>query len=1590
MAPMKDSLRALQRQFSATLPDRISKLRSQYQELSGPDWQPAKAETLHLQLHSLTGSAGTFGLQSLSIIAREVDDKLRAIITAARPPDKVSWQAIGTGLARIEELVRSRLDSEGATLVPPNARPRAHGAPVVYLVEDDVEQAGQLCQILSEEGYRVEVFTALNDFRAACNQKPLPDAVVLDMIFPEGDTAGVTLLRELKTEQENFPPVVFVSVRDDLDARLGALRAGASRYLLKPVAPVALIELLDDLTGRMPRDPYRILLVDDDPVLLEAEASVLRAAGMNVHALSNPRDTLDALNTFNPDVVVLDVYMPDVSGPELAAVIREQEDHLSLPILFLSAETNMGEQLRALNLGGDDFLVKPARAEYLVSAVTARARRSRQNDEVQRRLRTNLYEREREHLTLGYHALVSVTDTKGEIIEVNDRFCEISGYSRDELIGQNHRIVKSGMHPPTFYSDIWRTISKGDVWQGEVCNRRKDGSLYWVSTTITPFLDGSGNPYQYVSIRTDITEVKAREEAQSQENAAREVIGHASANLLSANSSELDTVIEKVLEQAGEHLGTDRAYVFLRSDDGQSMTNSHEWCAAGIAPQKEELQNLPLTLAPWWWEQILKEEPVLVNDVAALPPEAGAERELFESLNIRALCGFPIKRGTHQPLGFLGFDQVDSARDWNNAATELFSLLAGIIGSALERARSEENEQVAKERLRRGQLFANIGTWEWNIVTGDLFWTERIAPLFGYPEGDLETSYENFLGAIHPDDRQTVTDAVNACIEDDTPYQIEHRVVWPDGTVRWLAERGAVVRDPEGSPLRMLGVVQDISDRKCAEIEVFRRQKALEEAQALASLGNWSAEIDTGGLSWSDEIYRIFGYEPGEIEPSVEAFHAAVHPDDRAKVHESERRAEQTGHHDVIHRIIRPDGQIRHVHELARTEFDGKGKLVRLAGTVQDITERVEAENQLRETEQRFAFAVEGAGDGVWDWHVPSGRMALTGNYEPMLGFEHGELTPTIDTWIRMVHPDDLEDVRKQLSDYMEGRSEEYSVELRLRCKNGQYKWVLCRATIVESNEGGEPVRLIGIHSDIDQRKASEQTLEVFKHVVNSVLDGVLVIDTEGRIQLASPAASRIFGYSQQDLKDKNVSLLMPEPMRSEHDSYIRHYLDTSETKILNRQVEVRGKRHDGDEFPMEVAVSEIFVGQSRFFVGLMRDITDRKRTESELISAREEADRANRAKSDFLSSMSHELRTPMNAILGFGQLMEYDSELPEEHQDSVKEILKAGEHLLTLINEVLDLAKIESGNIDLSLEPVELLPVIEECQSLVSSLSQKRQIKIDTEAVRPFSVRADRTRLKQVLLNLLSNAIKYNKCGGKVWLETVPGRDDRLQLRVTDTGPGISEAKLLELFQPFNRLGADASEIEGTGIGLTITQRIMEMMGGSVGVNSEPGVGSTFWLDLPLEGDTDGSAGELIDSSGVGEWNTQTGEQQIRTILYVEDNPANLKLVSQILSRVSHLRLLTAHTGGLGLELAQTRHPDLILLDINLPGMDGYQVLEALRADDNLRTTPVVAITANAMPRDIRRGQAAGFSDYLTKPLNIKEFLDTIIPLLESTKGEI
>jgi len=391
----------------------------------------------------------------------------------------------------------------------------------------------------------------------------------------------------------------------------------------------------------------------------------------------------------------------------------------------------------------------------------------------------------------------------------------------------------------------------------------------------------------------------------------------------------------------------------------------------------------------------------------------------------------------------------------------------------------------------------------------------------------------------------------------------------------------------------------------------------------------------------------------------------------------------------------------------------------------------------------------------------------------------------------------------------------------------------------------------------------------------------------------------------------------------------------------------------------------------------------------AELANANEEAKSANQAKSAFLSSMSHELRTPLNAILGFAQILTSDT-LPstlEQKKEFANHILKSGRHLLTLINEILDLAKVESGTITLSMEPVALADILLEVRTMIEPIAATRKVRALFPAVDGAVVMADRTRLKQVLLNLLSNAVKYNREEGAVVVSCEQSGPERLRLSVQDTGHGLNPEQLANLFQPFNRLGQEAGAQEGTGIGLVVTKRLVELMGGEIGVTSSPGVGSVFSIELastsPLASALPerGPEAEAAPSAAPDE-----GEPHL--VLYVEDNPANLRLVEEIVAFRRDLRLLSAPDGHLGLELAKAHRPDAILMDLNLPGMSGFEVLRQLRADPETTWIPVIALTANAMPRDIERGMAAGFHRYLTKPIDIDKFTEAINSTLAQQPG--
>ena len=1256
------ALTRLRGDFIANLPARLDTIERLLVQLAHGDLRAG--ELLHRAAHNLVGAAGVHRLPDLAAAARKLES-LAATLPLEGHVDESKLLALRMSLDKLVETTDRPVDD----LIP---LPPVQASMRIWVVDDDADQAAWLRSMLEEAGYQVETFDQLDACRAACGHGDKPSAIIMDMMFPEGRDAGVDFIREIRAQCFDDVPVVFLSGRDDIEAKLAAYRAGAARYLTKPVQNSALLRVLAGLDTLVPDRPARVLVVDDEPDQLAACALMLRQAGMDVRESANPLEVPDLLEGFAAEALVLDISMPQCTGPELAAILHGDGRRDPPPILYLSEAADDSRQITAFDQGGQHVLTKPVDPRQLVTAVNLLAQRHRRMQEQLETLRTSLYERERQQHALDAHAIVSITDSQGNILYANDKFCEASGYSRQELLGQNHRMIKSGVHPPEFYAGMWRTITRGVIWHGEVCNRRKDGGLQWVETSIVPFLGAGGKPYQYISIRTDITRVKE-----------------------------------------------------------------------------------------------------------------------------------------------------------------------------------------AEQRLAYSQAYANIGTWDWNIQTGELFWSDRIAPLFGHSEGLLETRYENFIASVHPDDREKVIQAVQACVEQGAEYHIEHRCVWPDGSVHWLLERGDVMRDAAGKALHMLGVVQDINERKRAEAALEDSRSRLEEAQHLARLGNWSVDLATGKITWSKEVYGLFGRHPDHYAPTLERYYSElIHPDDVADVQAAQQRTIENGaSQSVDHRIRWPDGATRWVHLEGYTEQDALGHPRLLVGTVQDITERKMTLLALEESRARLEEAQTLAKLGHWTADFSNGELQWSDEVFRIFGHEPASFTPSIEAFHRAVHPDDLEQINES------------------------------------------------------QRRAAETGIQDIVH---------RIVRPDGALR------------------------------------YV-HELARAETDANGRILRM---------------------------TGTVQDVTELKQTEHAMQQAKEAAEAASRAKSEFLASMSHELRTPLNSILGFSQLFGMDPAVPEKSREHAREISRAGQHLLTLVNDLIDLARIEAGKLELFPTSVSVKAVVKDSLAMVTPIAVERGITlIDATCCdenQGLMVRADYTRLQQILINLLANAIKYNRPAGSVHM-ACRARDGRVRIAITDTGLGIPAHKQSRMFSSFDRLGAERGQVEGSGIGLVITRRIAEAMGGSIGFESIEGEGSTFWVEFPITL-ADAASTEPPPAQDVPRAHTATA-----SVLYIEDNPMNQRLMQQIFTVRKNLVLHTVHTAEIGIQLARVDSPALILMDITLPGMDGYAALEILKADPKTAGIPVAAVSANAMKGDEQRGLDAGFAAYLAKPIDIPLLFKTVDRLIET-----
>lgn len=634
--------------------------------------------------------------------------------------------------------------------------------------------------------------------------------------------------------------------------------------------------------------------------------------------------------------------------------------------------------------------------------------------------------------------------------------------------------------------------------------------------------------------------------------------------------------------------------------------------------------------------------------------------------------------------------------------------------------------------------------------------------------------------------------------------------------------------------------------------------------------------------------------------------------------------------------------------------------------------------------------AMTGSEKSFWELDLTTKKLRWFGDFWTEQGFSGDELKKLVDPeyFITLVHPDDREMMKASIRGAVVDRKP-FSICYRLRTRSRGYLWIQSNA-VAFHDDSGRAHYLSGGFSDVSESKRLEESLIKSKAKNDLILkgtnDGVWEWDFENKFLDFSARCWEQLGYLSGEIDPGQYSsiedwvrFLSPSTEGLERlDAHLRSHI----LKKTPFDMEVELRKKDGSPVFLRMRAQARYndKGMAVAMSGSNMDVTELKKTQAALILAKTSAEKSNRAKSEFLSSMSHELRTPLNAILGYAQLFGYDKNCSEEQRENVAEIQKAGTHLLQLINDVLDLSQIESGKLNVSMVPVNTSRILDDCVNLMKPVASQKGIELlrCSDSANVVAVNADSMRLKQAVINLLSNAIKYNHPYGSVVVSTRRMSDTVLRISVEDSGIGIPEDKKSEVFESFSRLNLEVGNVEGSGVGLAVTKMLVERMDGEVGFSSVVGEGTTFWLDLKIVKGLESNALPV---------DTQESEvlidaldfSQECNVLYIEDDLTNIKLLTKLLEKFDNLNFSSAMEPTVGLFIARTHQPDIILLDINLPRVSGFDLLKILKSDESTKDIPVVALSANAMSFEVEAGLDAGFYDYLTKPINMEKLVAVI-----------
>jgi PAS domain S-box-containing protein len=718
---------------------------------------------------------------------------------------------------------------------------------------------------------------------------------------------------------------------------------------------------------------------------------------------------------------------------------------------------------------------------------------------------------------------------------------------------------------------------------------------------------------------------------------------------------------------------------------------------------------------------------------------------------------------------------------------------------------------------------------------------------------------------------------------------------------------------------------------------------------------------------------------------------------------------------DPIIRLTHTARRIQDGDHSIRAEVNGHDEISELASSFNHMTDaladaqhnleaRVEVRTQeLRTSQERYMLAERAVNDGIWDWNIVSHEYYLSPRWNKILGYKEGELPNVESIFFDLIHPDDKASASEAFRRHLEC-NERYCTELRLRHKDGSYRWVLDRGEAIRDDEG-RPVRMVGSITEITERKAAEAELLKYrehleelvaiataevKAIVQTAVNGVISIDASGAIRTFNPAAERLFGWSCHEIIGKNVSLLMPEPDASAHDSYIQRFLTTNQSNIIGTDREVVARRKDGSYFAANLAVGHGVISEGRhIFVGFVSDISLQKQTEQELRLAKETAETATKAKASFLANMSHEIRTPMNTIIGFAEVALQDKNLSQDTRKHINIILSSGKHLLNVINDILDFSKIEAGKIQLESVCFNLPHAVQEALQTVCLRASEKGLRIELNIDAGLSQYfvGDPNRLRQVLLNLVGNSVKFTESGViTIVIDKAEGVDS-VHFAIHDTGIGMTAEQTARVFESFSQADTTTSRrFGGTGLGTTISKQLVELMGGRIWVESTLGVGSTFHFTVHLP-ETTFQESCLYQTQA--NHNVEYFSPRSFNVLLAEDIEANATLAILRLEQQGH-HVTWVKNGQEAVDAFTNGHYDLILMDLQMPVLDGLNATRRIReleASGNSRI-PIAALTASVLHHEREQCTQAGMDAIIGKPINVDELLEQMETLVAKGAG--